>query len=61
MGAYHQNCLIDPLRKNVVVQVASFWNLALGKVEQRDSGINGLVALQSFMEQTLPELLQQEM
>jgi CubicO group peptidase (beta-lactamase class C family) len=50
-GAYHQNCVIDPLRKNVVVQVASFW--------KRGPGVNGEIALQSFMEETLPDLLKQ--
>jgi len=50
MGAYHQNCLIDPQRKNVVVHVASFWHAAPDKVARGDLPIHDLSAFQSFME-----------
>jgi hypothetical protein len=52
VGGYQQHCLIDPLRKNVVVQVASLadWSVVA----------HAQAALQCFMLQTLPQLLQQE-
>lgn len=52
MGGYQQNCLVDPLRKNVVVQVASLvdWSVAA----------SAQAALQSFMIRTLPDLLRDD-
>ena len=52
VGGYQQHCLIDPPRKNVVVQVASLADWSVGAHAQ--------AALQCFMLQTLPQLLQQE-
>jgi hypothetical protein len=56
-GAFHQMCYIDAARKFVVVKFSSFLGPRPGRPVEDEANQNDDVAIQSFLEQTLPELV----
>ena len=55
-GGYQQKCIIDPTQRTVVVWLASFWNRAPDKISPDISGFIDL-GLESFLDDTLPEII----
>lgn len=52
-----QKCLIDFERRNVVLQLASFWDRDPGKILNKETPAHGDLAIWSFMEEALPGLI----
>jgi hypothetical protein len=52
-----QKCMIDIERRNVVVQLASFWDQDPQKLQQGETSHHDDLAMWSFMQDTLPTLL----
>jgi CubicO group peptidase (beta-lactamase class C family) len=52
-----QKCLIDFERKNVVVQLASFWDQAPDKLANNETPKHGDLAIWSFVDRVLPRLI----
>jgi hypothetical protein len=52
-----QNCFVDLPRKNVIVQMATFWDQDPDIVRNNETPGHGGLAIWSFAEQVLPKLI----
>jgi len=55
-GWCQQKCVVDLERKNIVVQMATFWDQDPDNVRNKETPGHGDLAIWSFMEEVLPRL-----